>query len=155
MEGRESLSLSDSPGTVAPTGIRPCGVQGADKGISWRGSSDSGWDVCLSNSTVDTGVNAAVTPLFDFECIWHESACMCGPRTAPTPLLRRYVCFGGKKAAIPLGFPFVIKARLSSEIQDRFLPRGRGGRITRLVSLWEEPAKGHTDQYEGQPINTL
>lgn len=138
MEGRQSLSLSDSPGTVAPTGIRQCGVPGADKGISWRRSSDSGWRVCLSNNTVDTGVNAAVTPLFEFECIWHESACMCEARTARVALTLTEVkikyarsdtsaapwCLFWRKEKLRFlwAFPSVIKARLSSEIQDRILP---------------------------------
>lgn len=41
----ESLSLGDSPGSVAPAGIRWRGVPGDDKGISWRSSSD-----CLPKS---------------------------------------------------------------------------------------------------------
>lgn len=61
-------SYTDSPGNVVPTGIRQCGMPGADKGIAWHGRSDSGWDVCLSNSMIDTGVNSAVTPLFDCVC---------------------------------------------------------------------------------------
>lgn len=51
----ESLSLGDSPGSVAPAGIRWRGVPGDDKGISWHSSSD-----CL-HTTADAGVNAAVT----------------------------------------------------------------------------------------------
>lgn len=73
----EPQSQADGPGTVVPTGIRQCGVPGADKGIAWHSRSDSGWDGCLNNSMVDTGVNTAVTPLFDCasrvsECIQHE-----------------------------------------------------------------------------------
>lgn len=64
----ELQSYADSSGTVVPTGIRQCGVPGADKGIAWRSRSDSAWDFCLSNSMTDTGVNSAVTPLFDFVC---------------------------------------------------------------------------------------
>lgn len=84
----EPQSQADGPGTVVPTGIRQCGVPGADKGIAWRSRSDSGWDVCLNNSMVDTGVNTAVTPLFDCasrvsECIQHEwsTHCMHGLHT--------------------------------------------------------------------------
>lgn len=172
MEGRQSLSLSDSPGTVAPTGIRQCGVPGADKGISWRRSSDSGWRVCLSNNTVDTGVNAAVTPLFEFECTWHESACMCEACTARVALTLTEVkikygrsdtsaapwClfWRKKKSCDSSGLSLLLsKPAYPRRYKIGFFPRGRGGRITRLVSLWEEPVKGHTDRYEGQPIDTL
>lgn len=62
----EPQSYNDSPGTVVSTGIRQSGVPGADKGIAWHSRSYSVWDVCLSNSVVHTGVNSAVTPLFDF-----------------------------------------------------------------------------------------
>ena len=81
---------------------------------------------------MDTGVNSAVAPLFDFvcvtECVWHERACVrerhalhllleqrrrAELSTAPpTTQPRCDVCFGGKKAATPLGFPCVIKAGL-------------------------------------------
>lgn len=64
----EPQSQADSPGTAAPTGTRLCGVPGADKGIAWRSRSDSGLDVYLSNSKRDTGVNDALTPLFDLVC---------------------------------------------------------------------------------------
>lgn len=63
------MAEPDSPGIVVPTGIRPCGVPGADKGIAWHSRSDSGWDVCWSNSRIDTGVNSAATPLFDSVCV--------------------------------------------------------------------------------------
>lgn len=78
----EPQSEADSPGTAVPTGIRQRGVPGADKGIAWRGRSDSGWDICLSNSMRDAGVTAAVTPPFDSVCVsvsvcvQHERACM-------------------------------------------------------------------------------
>lgn len=64
----EPQSYNDSSGTVVSTGIRQSGVPGADKGIAWHSRSYSVWDVCLSNSVVHTGVNSAVTPLFDFVC---------------------------------------------------------------------------------------
>lgn len=45
LDAWEGLSLGDSPGSVAPAGIRRRGVPADDKGISWRSSSD-----CLPKS---------------------------------------------------------------------------------------------------------
>lgn len=145
--GTRSAAEPDSPGSAVPTGTRLRGVPGADKGIAWHGRSDSGWDVCWSNSGIDTGVDSAATPLFDSVCRRTGGACSLLHSIHARGAYPRYldlaltggeikwassntcagavnVCFGGKAAA-PLGFPFHYQSCLSWEIPGKRLLRER------------------------------
>ena len=137
-----SQSQADRPGTAGPTGIRLCGVPGADKGIAWRGTSDSGRDVCLSNSMMDTGVNAAVTPTLDCVCV-SGSARSVSERTARlafTPTEGRIKHARPDTSllfvlvVIPLGFPFVIQDAYPARYKIGF----SSGSTVRYVSVGRE-----------------
>lgn len=149
------LTSTTSPGAMVLTGRRRCSVPAADKGIVMHSGSDLD-GMFIWHTARQT--QESIPPSYHY-LILYVSAASAGVhwlRARPSHTQRaglkkacssRLCLLWSEKPLFLWVFLSLLKPAHTQRNKTGF-PRGKDGRNALLLCLWEEPMRGHVDQWE-------